>query len=77
MPKNSKRGHLGSLNVFTNQKLARGYPLIEFKNFRKNSLHSAVHPPPLASRLFFSKHKTICGLVRESNPRTTASQKIS
>ena len=32
MPKNSKRGHSGSLNVFTNRKLqknARGYPLIE------------------------------------------------
>ena len=34
----AKRGHLGSLNVFRNQKLqknARGYPLIEFDNFRK------------------------------------------
>ena len=40
MPKNSKRGHSGSLNVFTNRKLqknARGYPLIESKNFRKES----------------------------------------
>ena len=39
MPKNSKRGHSGSLNVFTNRKLqknARGYPLIESENFRKN-----------------------------------------
>ena len=38
MPKNSKRGHLGSLNVFTNrksQKNARGDPLIEFENFQK------------------------------------------
>ena len=38
MPKNSERGHSGSLNVFTNQKLqknARGYPLIESENFRK------------------------------------------
>ena len=38
MPKNSKRGHSGSLNVFTNRKLqknARGYPLIESENFRK------------------------------------------
>ena len=35
---NSKRGHSGSLNVFTNRKLrkiARGYPLIESENFRK------------------------------------------
>ena len=39
MPKNTKRGHSGSLNVFTNrkfQKNARGYPLIESENFRKN-----------------------------------------
>ena len=37
MPKNSKRGHLGSLNVFTNRKLQKkpGDPLIEFENFRK------------------------------------------
>ena len=38
MPKNSKRGHSGSLNVFTNRKLqknARGYPLIESEIFRK------------------------------------------
>ena len=40
MPKNSKRGHSGSLNVFTNRKLqknARGYPLTESENFRKKS----------------------------------------
>ena len=40
MPKNSKRGHLVSLNVFTNrkfQKNARRYPLIEFEIFRKKS----------------------------------------
>ena len=41
-----KRGHLGSLNVFTNQKLqknARWYPLIEFKNSKifEKKLHSA------------------------------------
>ena len=44
MPKNSKRGHSGSLNVFTNRKLqknARGYPLIESENFRKKKSHSA------------------------------------
>ena len=37
MPKNSKRGNLGSLNVFTNRKLQKmqGHPLIEFENFRK------------------------------------------
>ena len=38
MQKNSKRGHSGSLNVFTNRKLqkkCKGYPLIESENFRK------------------------------------------
>ena len=36
--KNLKRGHLGSLNVFYKPKTsknARGYPLINFENFRK------------------------------------------
>ena len=40
MPKNSKIGHSGSLNVFTNRKLqknARDYPLIESENFRRKS----------------------------------------
>ena len=40
MPKNSKRGHSGSIDVFTNRKLqknASGYPLIESENFRKKS----------------------------------------
>ena len=48
MPKNSKRGHSGSLNVFTNRKLqknARGYPLIESENFRKKKSHSAEKNP--------------------------------
>ena len=48
MPKNLKRGHLGSLNVFykpkTSKKNARGYPLIKFKNFRKKS-HSVEKNP--------------------------------
>ena len=38
MPKNSKRSHLGSLNVFykpNTSKNSRGYRLIEFENFRK------------------------------------------
>ena len=87
MPKNSKRGHSGSLNVFTNRKLqknARGYPLIESENFQKKS-HSAEKKPNkknetkknLWSRIYFWKHKKVCGLVRESNPRSPASQKIS
>ena len=39
MPKNSKRGHSDSLNVFTNRKLQKmqGGTLIESENFRKKS----------------------------------------
>ena len=43
MPKNSKEGIQAHSTFFTNRKLqknARGYPLIEFENFRKKS-HSA------------------------------------
>ena len=64
MPKNSKRGHSGSLNVFTNRKLqknARGYPLIEFKNFlEKNRIvpKKTQRGDPLVS-LYFWKHKKI------------------
>ena len=75
----------GSLNVFTNRKLqknARGYPLIESENFRKshsakkNQTKKTKRKKPLVS-IYFWKHKKICGLVRESNPRSPASQKIS
>ena len=41
MPKNSKRGNSGSLNVFTDRKLqknARGYLLIESENFKKSRI---------------------------------------
>ena len=83
MPKNLKRGHLGSINVFRYRKLqknARGEkcnPVIEFDNFRKKS-HSAkkTQRGTLWSRPYFWKHKK-CGLVRESNPRSPASQEIS
>ena len=48
MPKNLKRGHLGSFNVFYKPKTfiknARGYPLIKFEIFRKKS-HSAEKKP--------------------------------
>ena len=59
-------------------KNARGYPLIEFENFQKKS-HSAekkLKGDPLVSPLFLEALKK-CGLVRESNPRSPASQKIS
>ena len=47
MPKNLNRGHLGSFNDFYKPKTSkneRGYPLIKFENFRKNS-HSAEKNP--------------------------------
>ena len=47
MPKNLKRGQLGSFNVFYKPKTSKkckGYPLIKFENFRKK-LHSAEKKP--------------------------------
>ena len=47
MPKNLKRGYLGSLNVFyvpKTSKKCKGYPLLKFENFRKKS-HSAEKNP--------------------------------
>ena len=78
MPKNSKRGHLGPLNVFTNrnfQKNARGGPLIELENFRKKKSHSAekTQRGPFGIASTFGSIK-ICGLVRESNPRSPGSE---
>ena len=48
MPKNSKRGHSGSLNVFTNRKLqknARGPPFDRIRKFSKKKSHSAEKNP--------------------------------
>ena len=48
MPKNSKRGHSGSLNVFTNRKLAKkckGLPFDRVQNFSKKKSHSAEKNP--------------------------------
>ena len=47
MPKNLKRGHLGSLNVFYKSKTSKkckGVPSVKFENFRKKS-HSAEKNP--------------------------------
>ena len=44
MPKNSKRGHSGSLNVFTNRKLqkkCKGVPFDRIRKFSKKKSHSA------------------------------------
>ena len=64
MPKNPKRGHLGSLNVFHKPKTsknARGYPLIKFENFRKKSriVPKKTQRGTLWSHLYFWKHKKI------------------
>ena len=80
MPKNLKRVHLGSLNVFYKPKTSnnsRGYPLIKFEKFRKKS-HSAEKNPkgdPLVSpvllealkKLWFSARiePTLSGLVED------------
>ena len=47
MPKSTKKGHLGSLNVFYKPKIsqiAREYPLIKFENFQKKSHSSKKNP---------------------------------
>ena len=69
MPKNSKRGHLGSLNVLTNRKLqkkCKGNPLIEFESSRKKSRimpkKRKVGPFGLAST--FGNIEKICGSVQ-------------
>ena len=52
---------------------------MEFNNFRKKKSHSAEKNPkggPFGLASTFGSIKT-CGLVRESNPRSPASQKIS
>ena len=59
-------------------KKCKGVPLIEFENFRKKS-HSAEKKPkggPFGFASTFGSIK-ICDLVRESNLRNPASQKIS
>ena len=48
MPKNSKRGHSGSLNVFTNRKLqkkCKGLPSDRIRKFSKKKSHSAEKNP--------------------------------
>ena len=82
MPKNLKRGHLGSFNVFYKPKTSKkckGYPLIKFENFRKKS-HSAEKNPkggPFGITCTFGSIKKIYGSVRESNPRSPACSKMN
>ena len=72
MPKNSKRVHSGSFNVFYKPKIskknARGYPLKNFENFRKKS-HSAEKNPkgggnPLVSPVLLEALKNLWFSVR-------------
>ena len=71
MPKNSKRGYLGSLNVFANRKHQKNarYLLIEFENFRKKS-HSAekIQRGTLWSRPYFWEHKNLWFSARIEPP---------
>ena len=81
MPKTSKRGHLGSLNVFTNRKLKK-CKRVPFDRIRKFSKKSRIVPKKPTGGGAFGLASTFgsikkCGLVRESNPRSPASQKIS
>ena len=67
MPKNSKRGHSGSLNVFTNRKLQKKCKGLPFDRIRKFSKKSRIVPKKngknqtkenlLWSRIYFWKHK--------------------
>ena len=59
-------------------KKCKGYPLIEFENFRKKVAQCRKKPKggPFGLASTFGSIKN-CGLVRESNPRSPASQKIS
>ena len=65
MPKNSKRGHSGPINVFTNrkfQKNAMGYPLIESENFRKKS---RIVPKKIKQKK--TKRKNLWSLLLEAS----------
>ena len=76
--KNLKRCHLGSLNVFRNQKHqtnATRYPLIELDNFQKNRIVLKKNEN-LASTFGSIKNLWFSALVRESNARSPASQKF-
>ena len=82
MPKNSKKRPFRLIQRFLQtenfKKNARGYPLINYKNFRKKS-HSAEKNPkggPFGLTCTFGSIKKIYGLVRESNPRTPAGSKM-
>ena len=61
MPKNSKRGHLGSLNVFTNRKLQK-YARVLFdgiRKFSKKKSHSAEKNPKGLASTFGSIKKFV------------------
>ena len=62
----------------------QGVPFDRIRKLSKKKSHSAEkkqtkkrNETNLWSRIYFWKHKKICGLVRESNPRSPASPKIS
>ena len=80
MPKNSKRP-FRLIQPFYKPKTSKKCKRVPFDRIRKFSKksHSAkkTKGETLWSRLYFWKHKQICGLVQESNARSPVSQKIS
>ena len=73
LPKNPKRDHLGLLNVFYKPKISknsREFPLIEFKNFRKNVAKCRKKPQrgTLWSPIYFWKHKNLWFSARLEPP---------
>ena len=55
----------------------QGVPFDRIRSAEKKPNKKKRNETNLWSRIYFWKHKKICGLVRESSPRSPASQKIS
>ena len=76
MPKNPKRGHLGSLNVFYKPKISKKckVPFDKIRKFSKSRIVPKKKPKggPFCLTCTFGSIKNY-GLVRESNPRSPGS----
>ena len=79
MPKNLKRGHLGSLNVFYKPKTSKkckGVPFDKIRKLCRIMPKKTQRGDPLVSPVLLEALK-IYGLVPESNPRPTAWSKMN
>ena len=79
MPKNTKRDRSGALKVFFKPTTSKQFKWIHFDRIRKFSVKSRTGPKTTAKGGPFGLHYTFevlkkCNLVRESNPRSPASQ---